>query len=293
MGKPESAMVLSRGFIAFVLAIATTIAAPTQDTVVPESSLTELKESPPLPGAFSAKAHDGDSANAALSEVAPLEKPQSVVPMTSLLGMVRHSKGYTLEAIQMLAEKWNNQMRPGYVPREHDVVVTIRTALRGIEAKLETARTEAVSEEDEVRIKAQQDIIDSMKEQLNKLTKITSAPSFSPTPAPTDEFAFRARLASAAAALLDGLSRNRVFRPCKNANCAAWRIRTVGPWERIWSKRHQLPPTQDQTTLATATSTTLMTRLPQQTVRLHLRKALPNHWTNSGATRRKTQTSSL
>merc|ERR1711865_155357 len=234
--KPESAMVLSRGFIAFVLAIATTIAAPTQDTVVPETSLTELKESPPLPGAFSAKAHDGDSANAALSEVAPLEKPQSVVPMTSLLGMVRHSKGYTLEAIQadartlsstqsaisklseeqrhvgttdlaldkslsdhqvdavlaiqMLAEKWNNQMRPGYVPREHDVVVTIRTALRGIEAKLETARTEAVSEEDEVRIKAQQDIIDSMKEQLNKLTKITSAPSFSPTPAPT-EFAFK------------------------------------------------------------------------------------------------------
>merc|ERR1711957_770387 len=237
MGKPESAMVLSRGFIAFVLAIATTIAAPTQDTVVPETSLTELKESPPLPVAFSAKAHDGDSANAALSEVAPLEKPQSVVPMTSLLGMVRHSKGYTLEAIQadartlsstqsaisklseeqrhvgttdlaldkslsdhqvdavlaiqMLAEKWNNQMRPGYVPREHDVVVTIRTALRGIEAKLETARTEAVSEEDEVRIKAQQDIIDSMKEQLNKLTKITSAPSFSPTPAPTDEFAFK------------------------------------------------------------------------------------------------------
>merc|ERR1711865_1165027 len=235
--KPESAMVLSRGFIAFVLAIATTIAAPTQDTVVPETSLTELKESPPLPGAFSAKAHDGDSANAALSEVAPLEKPQSVVPMTSLLGMVRHSKGYTLEAIQadartlsstqsaisklseeqrhvgttdlaldkslsdhqvdavlaiqMLAEKWNNQMRPGYVPREHDVVVTIRTALRGIEAKLETARTEAVSEEDEVKIKKQQDIIDSMKEQLNKLTKITSAPSFSPTPAPTDEFAFK------------------------------------------------------------------------------------------------------
>merc|ERR1711865_901809 len=235
--KPESAMVLSRGFIAFVLAIATTIAAPTQDTVVPETSLTELKESPPLPGAFSAKAHDGDSANAALSEVAPLEKPQSVVPMTSLLGMVRHSKGYTLEAIQadartlsstqsaisklseeqrhvgttdlaldkslsdhqvdavlaiqMLAEKWNNQMRPGYVPREHDVVVTIRTALRGIEAKLETARTEAVSEEDEKQIKKQQDIIDSMKEQLNKLTKITSAPSFSPTPAPTDEFAFK------------------------------------------------------------------------------------------------------
>ena len=55
--KPESAMVLSRGFIAFVLAIATTIAAPTQDTVVPETSLTELKESPPLPGAFSAKVH--------------------------------------------------------------------------------------------------------------------------------------------------------------------------------------------------------------------------------------------
>merc|ERR1740117_1286631 len=94
--------VLSRGIFIFVLAIATThtIAAPTQDTVVPETSLTELKESPPLPGAFSAKAHDGDSANAALSEVAPLEKPQSVVPMTSLLGMVRHSKGYTLEAIQ-------------------------------------------------------------------------------------------------------------------------------------------------------------------------------------------------
>ena len=120
-------------------------------------------------------------------------------------------------------------------------MVTIRTALRGIEAKLETERTEAVSEEDEVRIKAQQDNvtipascvhivsaacdvvtlcvnrkfiastlrsmlrllcgimsllvcvfqIDSMKENLNKLNKITSAPSFSPTPAPTDEFAFK------------------------------------------------------------------------------------------------------
>jgi len=227
-------MLLTHGFIALVLA-ATTIADPTQDLMVPETFLTQLSESPPSQGAFSAKAH-GDSANNGLLEVAPLEKAESVVPMMSLLGMVRHSRGYTLDAmqadartlssiqsaisklseeqkhvgttelavdkslsdhqvdavlaIQMLSNKWNNQMRPGYVPLEHNVVVTIRTALRGIEARLETARTEAVSEEDEVRIKGQQDKIDLMNENLNKLTKITSAPTISPTPAPT-EIAFK------------------------------------------------------------------------------------------------------
>jgi len=220
--------------LSIVVLIATAIATPTPDTVVPETFLTKTKGSPAWllsPVAFSPKVRDSDSVNDALPEVDALEQPPSVVPMTSLLGMVRQSTGYTLDAIQadartlssiqrtindlseeqkhvrtsdlardktlsdnqvdailaiqMMANKWNNQIRSGYVPREHGVVVTIRTVLRGIESKLETERSDVKSETDEMRIQAQQNRINSMYTNLNKLTKITSAPSKSPTTAPT------------------------------------------------------------------------------------------------------------